>query len=119
MQTATTTTTLVLVLFFIVCLATAQRLGGYQEINTVECRDAAEFAMIHIQARSNSMYKMHLFKIDRCEQQLVAGLNYRMRLHVGGQHENANLHFVNVVVHEKLEREENGAPIYELLSLEQ
>jgi hypothetical protein len=76
--------------------------GGYTKQNHNEndqdTNEVIEFAVQELNKRSNAMYPLQLVKVKSVETQVVAGINYRMILEVGGGPEN-NSHDVEVVVY--------------------
>ena len=72
-----------LVIGFSCLAASAQRLGGYREIDKADegAAAAAEFAVKAESEKKEMTYK--LVSIEHAESQTVAGINYRLCLKVG------------------------------------
>ena len=73
----------VAVLVFIWAVVSAQRTGGYREIDKADkgAATAAEFAVKAESEKKEITYK--LVSIEHAETQTVAGINYRLCLKVG------------------------------------
>jgi len=88
--------------------ASAQRLGGYREIDKSDegAAAAAEFA-VKAESESKEMtYK--LVSIEHAESQVVAGINYRLCLKVGYHKQDDDVdttEFVRVVVNRNLQNQ--------------
>jgi len=65
------------------CIVSAQRTGGYREIDKADegAAAAAEFAVKAESEKKEMTYK--LVSIEHAEAQTVAGINYRLCLNVG------------------------------------
>ena len=88
--------------------ASAQRLGGYREIDKSDegAAAAAEFA-VKAQSESKEItYK--LVSVEHAESQVVAGINYRLCLKVGYHKQDDDVdttEFVRVVVNRNLQNQ--------------
>ena len=73
----------VALLVFTWCIVSAQRTGGYREIDKADegAATAAEFAVKAESEKKEMTYK--LVSIEHAEAQTVAGINYRLCLKVG------------------------------------
>ena len=94
-------------MFGSVGVAVAQRTGGYKEIakDDAEALAAAEFAVKAEGEKQDMTYK--LVSVEHAEQQVVAGINYRLCLKVGHRKEGDDedtVEFVRVVVYKNLQR---------------
>jgi hypothetical protein len=88
--------------------ATAQRLGGYREIDKADegATAAAEFAVKAQSEKKEMTYK--LVSIEHAESQVVAGINYRLCLKVGYHKQDDDVdttEFVRVVVSRNLQNQ--------------
>ena len=88
--------------------ATAQRLGGYREIDKADegAAAAAEFAVKTESEKKEMTYK--LVSIEHAESQTVAGINYRLCLKVGYHKQDDDgdtTEFVRVVVFRNLQNQ--------------
>jgi hypothetical protein len=84
----------------------AQRLGGYREIDKADegAATAAEFAVKTQSEKKEMTYK--LVSIEHAESQTVAGINYRLCLKVGYHKQDDDVdatEFVRVVVYRNLQ----------------
>ncbi|KAK3607954.1 hypothetical protein CHS0354_006551 [Potamilus streckersoni] len=69
-----------------VCRAVTQKsLGGYSNVDSTSpaVQAAAAFAVDAINNQSNSLYRQMLIEVVRAQQQVVAGINYKLLLSVG------------------------------------
>ena len=87
-------------------IVTAQRLGGYREIDKADegAAAAAEFAVKQQSENKDMTYK--LVSIEHAESQTVAGINYRLCLKVGYHKADDDVdttEFVRVVVYRNLQ----------------
>lgn len=101
-------TLLVIGIAFACATATAQRLGGYREIDKADegAATAAEFAVKAESEKKEMTYKLVL--IEHAESQVVAGINYRLCLKVGYHKQDDDVdttEFVRVVVNRSLQNE--------------
>jgi hypothetical protein len=85
----------------------AQRTGGYKEVATddEQVMAAAEFAVTEQGKKQEMTY--NLVSVEHAEQQVVAGINYRLCLKVGYHKEDDDAdttEFVRVVVYRNLQR---------------
>ena len=90
-----------------VAVVVAQRTGGYKEIakDDAEALAAAEFAVKEQGEKHEMTYK--LVSVEHAEQQVVAGINYRLCLKVGHRKEGDDedtVEFVRVVVYRNLQK---------------
>jgi len=88
--------------------ASAQRLGGYREIDKSDegAAAAAEFAVKAQSENKEMTYK--LVSIEHAESQVVAGINYRLCLKVGYHKQDDDVdttEFVRVVVNRNLQNQ--------------
>lgn len=88
--------------------ATAQRLGGYREIDKTDegAAAAAEFAVKAQSEKKEMSYK--LVSLEHAESQVVAGINYRLCLKVGYHKQDDDVdttEFVRVVVYRNLQNQ--------------
>lgn len=88
--------------------ATAQRLGGYRQIDKADegAAAAAEFAVKAESEKKEMTYK--LVSIEHAESQTVAGINYRLCLKVGYHKQDDDVdttEFVRVVVYRSLQNQ--------------
>lgn len=95
------------VLFGSVVVGLAQRTGGYKEMakDDAEAAAAAEFAVTEQGKKQEMTYK--LVSVEHAEQQVVAGINYRLCLKVGYRKQDDDVdttEFVRVVVYRNLQR---------------
>ena len=86
----------------------AQRLGGYREIDKADegASTAAEFAVKAESEKKEMTYK--LVSIEHAESQTVAGINYRLCLKVGYHKQDDDVdatEFVRVVVYRNLQNQ--------------
>jgi len=86
----------------------AQRLGGYREIDKADegAATAAEFAVKAESEKKEMAYK--LVSIEHAESQTVAGINYRLCLKVGYHKQDDDVdatEFVRVVVYRNLQNQ--------------
>ncbi len=94
-------------IFGSVAAGLAQRTGGYKEVakDDAEVVAAAEFAVTEQGKKQEMTYK--LVSVEHAEQQVVAGINYRLCLKVGhrkeGDDEDAT-ETVRVVVYRNLQK---------------
>ena len=102
------------VVLFVLALAlggiatSAQRLGGYKEIDKADegAAAAAEFAVKAESEKKEMTYK--LVSVERAESQVVAGINYRLCLKVGYHKQDDDVdttEFVRVVVNRSLQNQ--------------
>ncbi len=89
-------------------ISTAQRLGGYREIDKADegATTAAEFAVKAQSEKKEMTYK--LVSIEHAESQTVAGINYRLCLKVGYHKQDDDVdatEFVRVVVYRNLQNQ--------------
>ena len=101
-------TLLVIGIIFGCAAATAQRLGGYREIDKADegAAAAAEFAVKAESEKKEMTYK--LVSIEHAESQTVAGINYRLCLKVGYHKQDDDVdatEFVRVVVYRSLQNQ--------------
>jgi hypothetical protein len=101
-------TLLVIGIIFGCAAATAQRLGGYREIDKADegAAAAAEFAVKAESEKKEMTYK--LVSIEHAESQTVAGINYRLCLRVGYHKQDDDVdatEFVRVVVYRSLQNQ--------------
>ena len=93
-------------IFGSVAVVLPQRLGGYKEIakDDAEALAAAEFAVKAEGEKQDMTYK--LVSVEHAEQQVVAGINYRLCLKVGHRKGNDEdtVEFVRVVVYRNLQK---------------
>ncbi len=99
---------LVLGITFGCAAATAQRLGGYREIDKADegATAAAEFAVKAESEKKEMTYK--LVSVEHAESQVVAGTNYRLCLKVGYRKQDDDVdttEFVRVVVNRNLQNQ--------------
>lgn len=99
---------LMLSITFGAAAATAQRLGGYREIDKADegATTAAEFAVKAQSEKKEMTYK--LVAIEHAESQTVAGINYRLCLKVGYHKQDDDVdatEFVRVVVYRNLQNQ--------------
>ena len=85
----------------------AQRAGGYKEVakDDAEALAAAEFAVKEQGEKQEMTYK--LVSVEHAEQQVVAGINYRLCLKVGHRKEGDDedtVESVRVVVYRNLQK---------------
>jgi hypothetical protein len=85
----------------------AQRTGGYKEVakDDDQVQAAAEFAVSEQGKKQEMTYK--LVSVEHAEQQVVAGINYKLCLKVGYHKEDDDVdttEFVRVVVYRNLQR---------------
>jgi len=103
-----------LLMLFVVAIAlgcvaaTAQRLGGYREIDKSDegATAAADFAVKAESEKKEMTYK--LVSIEHAESQTVAGINYRLCLKVGYHKQDDDVdttEFVRVVVFRSLQNQ--------------
>jgi len=97
-----------LVIGFSCLAASAQRLGGYREIDKADegAAAAAEFAVKAESEKKEMTYK--LVSIEHAESQAVAGTNYRLCLKIGYHKQDDDVdttEFVRVVVNRSLQNE--------------
>jgi aspartic proteinase inhibitor len=98
----------VLAIAFGTIAASAQRLGGYREIDKSDegAAAAAEFA-VKAESESKEMtYK--LVSVEHAESQVVAGINYRLCLKVGYHKQDDDVdttEFVRVIVNRNLQNQ--------------
>jgi hypothetical protein len=91
------------------CLAaSAQRLGGYREIDTADegAAAAAEFAVKTESEKKEMTYK--LVSVEHAESQTVAGINYRLCLKIGYRKQDEDTdttESVRVVVYRNLQNQ--------------
>jgi len=90
-----------------VTVGLAQRTGGYKEVanDDAEVVAAAEFAVKDQGKKQEMTYK--LVSVEHAEQQVVAGINYRLCLKVGYHKEDDDVdttEFVRVVVYRNLQK---------------
>src|SRR6266850_406107 len=90
-----------------VTVGLAQRTGGYKEManDDAEVVAAAEFAVKDQGKKQEMTYK--LVSVEHAEQQVVAGINYRLCLKVGYHKEDDDVdttEFVRVVVYRNLQK---------------
>jgi hypothetical protein len=88
--------------------ASAQRLGGYKEIDKSDegAAAAAEFAVKTESEKKEMTYK--LMSVEHAESQVVAGINYRLCLKVGYHKQDDDVdtsEFVRVVVFRSLQNQ--------------
>jgi len=88
--------------------ASAQRLGGYREIDKSDegAAAAAEFAVKAESETKEMTYK--LVSVEHAESQVVAGINYRLCLKVGYHKQDDDVdttEFVRVVVNRNLQNQ--------------
>jgi hypothetical protein len=88
--------------------ATAQRLGGYREIDKADegATAAADFAVKAESEKKEMTYK--LVSVEHAESQTVAGINYRLCLKVGYHKQDDDVdatEFVRVVVFRSLQNQ--------------
>src|SRR6266849_6813033 len=96
------------VIFGSVTASLAQRTGGYKEVakDDAGVMAAAEFAVKEQGTKQEMTYK--LVSIEHAEQQVVAGINYRLCLKVGYHKQDDDVdttEFVRAVVYQNLKRE--------------
>jgi len=96
----------VALLVFTWAISSAQRTGGYREIDKADegAATAAEFAVKAESEQKEMTYK--LVSIEHAESQTVAGINYRLCLKVGyhkADDEAETTEFVRVVVYRNLQ----------------
>lgn len=89
-------------------LASAQRTGGYREIDKADegASTAAEFAVKAESEKKEITYK--LVSIEHAETQTVAGINYRLCLKIGYHKQDDDMdttEFVRVVVYRNLQNQ--------------
>ena len=87
---------------------TAQRLGGYREIDKADegATAAAEFAVKAESEKKEMTYK--LVSLEHAESQVVAGINYRLCLKVGYRKQDDDVdttEFVRVIVNRSLQNQ--------------
>jgi len=90
-----------------VTVGLAQRTGGYKEVanDDAEVVAAADFAVKEQGKKQELTYK--LVSVEHAEQQVVAGINYRLCLKVGYHKEDDDVdttEFVRVVVYRNLQK---------------
>jgi hypothetical protein len=95
------------VVFGSVAVGLAQRTGGYKEVakDDAEVAAAAEFAVTEQGKKQEMTYK--LVSVEHAEQQVVAGINYRLCLKVGYRKQDDDVdttEFVRVVVYRNLQK---------------
>ena len=95
------------VIFGSVTVGLAQRTGGYKEVakDDAEVVAAAEFAVTEQGKKQEMTYK--LVSVEHAEQQVVAGINYRLCLKVGYHKEDDDVdttEFVRVFVYRNLQK---------------
>jgi len=95
------------VIFGSVTAGLAQRTGGYREVakDDAEVAAAAEFAVTEQSKKQEMTYK--LVSVEHAEQQVVAGINYRLCLKVGHRKEGEDedtIETVRVVVYRNLQK---------------
>jgi hypothetical protein len=88
--------------------ATAQKLGGYKEIDKSDegATAAAEFAVKAESEKKETTYK--IVSLEHAESQVVAGINYRLCLKVGYRKQDDDVdttEFVRVVVYRNLQNQ--------------
>ena len=93
---------------FSAVVVTAQRTGGYREIDKADegAAAAAEFAVKAQSEKQEISYK--LVSVEKAETQTVAGINYRLCLKVGHHKQDDDTdatEFVKVVVFRSLQKE--------------
>jgi len=86
----------------------AQRLGGYREIDKADegAATAAEFAVKTESEKKEMTYK--LVSVEHAETQTVAGINYRLCLKIGYHKQDDDVdatEFVRVVVYRNLQNQ--------------
>ena len=86
----------------------AQRLGGYKEIDKADegAAAAAEFAVKAESEKKEMTYK--LVSVEHAESQVVAGINYRLCLKVGYHKQDDDVdttEFVRVIVNRSLQNQ--------------
>ena len=91
-----------------VIIASAQRTGGYREIDKTDegAATAADFAVKTESDQKGMTYK--LVSIEHAESQVVAGINYRLCLKIGYHKEDDDVdttEFVRVVVYRNLQNQ--------------
>lgn len=91
-----------------VVMVSAQRTGGYREIDKADegAVAAAEFAVKDQSEKKELTYK--LVSVEKAETQVVAGINYRLCLKVSYQKQGEDSDtsdFVQVVVYRNLQKE--------------
>src|SRR5437667_7484657 len=89
-------------------IASAQRTGGYREIDKTDegATAAAEFAVKAESEKKEMTYK--LVSLEHAESQVVAGINYRLCLKVGYHKQDDDVdttEFVRVVVYRNLQNQ--------------
>jgi len=89
-------------------VTSAQRLGGYKEIDKADegAATAAEFAVKTQSEKKEMTYK--LVSVEHAETQTVAGINYRLCLKVGYHKQDDDVdttEFVRVVVFRSLQNQ--------------
>ena len=95
------------VVFGSVAVGLAQRTGGYKEVakDDAEVAAAAEFAVTEQGKKQEMTYK--LVSVEHAEQQVVAGINYRLCLKVGYRKQDDDVdttEFYRVVVYRNLQK---------------
>ncbi|KAK3607953.1 hypothetical protein CHS0354_006549 [Potamilus streckersoni] len=67
------------------CRVVKRHLGGYSIVDSTspEVKAAAAFAVDAMNKQSNSINRIMLIKVVRAQQQVVAGMNYKLVLKVG------------------------------------
>jgi len=98
----------VLAVAFSAIATSAQRLGGYKEIDKSDegAAAAAEFAVKAESEKKEMTYK--LVSVEHAESQVVAGVNYRLCLKVGYHKQDDDVdttEFVRVVVNRNLQNQ--------------
>ena len=88
--------------------SSAQRLGGYREIDKADegAATAAEFAVKTESEKKEMTYK--LVSVEHAETQTVAGINYRLCLKIGYHKQDDDVdatEFVRVVVYRNLQNQ--------------
>jgi hypothetical protein len=96
------------VIFGSVTAGLAQRTGSYKEVakDDAGVMAAAEFAVKEQGKKQEMTYK--LVSVEHAEQQVVAGINYRLCLKVGYHKQDDDVdttEFVRAVVYQNLQRE--------------
>jgi hypothetical protein len=95
-------------LLFSLAAVSAQRTGGYREIDKADegAATAAEFAVKAESEKKEMTYK--LVSVEHAETQTVAGINYRLCLKVGYHKQDDDVdttEFVRVVVYRNLQNQ--------------
>src|SRR5262252_4621258 len=99
---------IVLILALGTAMVSAQRLGGYREIDKADegVTAAADFAVKAESEKKEMTYK--LVSIEHAESQTVAGINYRLCLKIGYHKQDDDVdttEFVRVVVNRSLQNQ--------------